>query len=161
MSNYNSTEDIAVRNVFVHGTISRDSIKNKWQNQILIPRCRYLHFWRLYIFWSAALSTEESLPDKHCQNCHNMTIMWQGHCMTSILSTIGCGKCVPLAKTKRNMKEHSLDTCHCMTSMTSMTTSLHDKHALNSCFWCWGQHQLSRRHCKPRHNAVRETDFNL
>ena len=51
--------------------------------------------------------------------------------------------------------------CHCMTSMTSMTTSLHDKHALNSCLWCWGQHQLSRRHCKPRHNAVRETDFNL
>ena len=51
--------------------------------------------------------------------------------------------------------------CHCMTSMISMTTSLHDKHALNSCLWCWGQHQLSRRHCKPRHNAVRETDFNL
>ena len=45
--------------------------------------------------------------------------------------------------------------------MTSMTMSLHDKHALNSCLWCWGQHQLSRRHCKPRHNAVRETDFNL
>ena len=81
-----------------------------------------------YIFWSAALSTEESLPDKHCQDCHNMTIMWQGHCMTSMLSTIGSGNCVPLAKTKRNMKEHSLDTCHCMTSMTMSLHDNHDKH---------------------------------
>ena len=90
-----------------------------------------------FIFWSAALSTEESLPDKHCQNCHNMTIMWQGDCMTSILSTIGSGNCVPLAKTKRNMKEHSLDTCHCMTSMTSMTMSLHDKHDKHDNVTAW------------------------
>ena len=76
MSNYNSTEDIAVRNVFVHGTISRDSIKNKWQNQILIPRCRYLHFWRLHFF--TFFEARPCPPKSHCQtNTARIVTTWQ------------------------------------------------------------------------------------
>ena len=76
-------------------------------------------------------------PKSYCQDCHNMTIMWQGHYMTSMLSTIGSGNCLPLAKTKRNMKEHKHDKHdnvtawqawqawqrHCMTSMPSTLVS--------------------------------------
>ena len=76
VSNYNSTEDIAVRNVFVHGTISRDSIKNKWQNQILIPRCRYLHFWRLHFF--TFFEARPCPPKSHCQtNTARIVTTWQ------------------------------------------------------------------------------------